>query len=428
MATSRLKSWFTQVTATVSTIGSRFRTGDKPKQSTFEDLMVSVPFKKEASDKAKEGSTTAELSTVVGLVQAASDAQVAARQTPLSDRTLVVQPHQIPLPPSVTDTDYAYVLYNELSPEEGTGSITSPFTSLAYALSELSSNSKSLIILDSGTPEFLPSNTFYDWDKNIHLSGNATIKASVSSYSTSGNPPMYLFNANVGFSITGTGSIVLLGIGLVALPESVDSVATNYKISDICIYGTTALFKTKKRAIFIIDNVGLKHYDNGSVYSRYPVTYNAFSDSSNVSQLFSTDSKFSQVQIKGCDIQNYVISVDNSVMIAASLICDSKFYANKDIPSVSYITLNSLYSYEYNLTSRNNTYDLGGSVERAAFTVNSNNAVSVNDRIVRYSSGKDMLGSFAMLFLNTVVQTTNHDSVITTGSSFITCPAGYQVQ
>ena len=190
MATSRLKNWFTQVTATASALGSRFRTGDKPTQSTFEDLLASIPFKKEALDKAKEGSTTAELSTVVGLVQAATDEQVASRQAPLADRTLVVQPHQIPLPVSASATQvYVAVEGNDTT---GTGSITAPFATIAKAITV----NKNIYVF-AGTYEI--DANLASFGKTIYLESGVNI--------TTTNDVTCLFTATTGFKLSGSGTI-----------------------------------------------------------------------------------------------------------------------------------------------------------------------------------------------------------------------------
>lgn len=101
MATKRTKSWFFEITRTALKRGTRFRNGDRPNQSTLEDAFKSAIFSSEINDRAKEdtGSSASELA---GHVVVSSDEQTKNRQPRKQDRTLAVQPHQMP---SVTATE-----------------------------------------------------------------------------------------------------------------------------------------------------------------------------------------------------------------------------------------------------------------------------------------------------------------------------------
>ncbi|HEY8363960.1 MAG TPA: tail fiber protein [Haloplasmataceae bacterium] len=96
----RLKRWFftttNQLRADGTTGGVRFKKTDKPTQTVMEDLCDSIPFKLEKDDRAKIYTGSADLSDEVGLVVLATDAQAKANASQLADRSLVVQPHQLP--------------------------------------------------------------------------------------------------------------------------------------------------------------------------------------------------------------------------------------------------------------------------------------------------------------------------------------------
>ncbi len=95
----QLKAWFFTVTSELrldgTTGGTRLRNTDKPPQQTFENLLASTTFSTESSDRARV-STGATLSSEQGLAVLASDVQARANAAQLSDRSLVVQPHQLP--------------------------------------------------------------------------------------------------------------------------------------------------------------------------------------------------------------------------------------------------------------------------------------------------------------------------------------------
>jgi hypothetical protein len=101
MAFKRLKNWFFTATSVLRddlTMGGvRLLKSDQPTESTMRDLLESSTFSTESDDRAKV--TTGEditLGTEQGLVVLATDSQVKSHQAQLSDRSLVVQPHQTP--------------------------------------------------------------------------------------------------------------------------------------------------------------------------------------------------------------------------------------------------------------------------------------------------------------------------------------------
>src|SRR4051812_28543803 len=102
MATPRYRSYFfvkTNVMRDDGTQGGiRFRKYDKPTQVVYEDLFSSLTFKKETGDRARvfnDNPVTA-LENEQGLVVLATDAQAKTNAVQLEDRSLVVQPHQLP--------------------------------------------------------------------------------------------------------------------------------------------------------------------------------------------------------------------------------------------------------------------------------------------------------------------------------------------
>jgi hypothetical protein len=105
MATFRLKEWFLTITATNSRRGTRLRDGDRPTQSTFEDLLKSSVFKTEANDKAKVNDATKPLPEVVGHVALATDEEAKSNATQPQDRALAAQPSQITTAKGVEESD-----------------------------------------------------------------------------------------------------------------------------------------------------------------------------------------------------------------------------------------------------------------------------------------------------------------------------------
>jgi hypothetical protein len=107
MANKRLRAWFFTVTSVLrldGTVGGvRFRTRDKPTQSTMEDLTVSVPFFTETDSRARV-SASSTLESEQGLTVLANDTQAKANATQLTDRSLVVQPHQLPTLEVITNS------------------------------------------------------------------------------------------------------------------------------------------------------------------------------------------------------------------------------------------------------------------------------------------------------------------------------------
>jgi hypothetical protein len=94
MGQLRRRSWFFEKTATALKRGLRFVNGDRPPQSTMDDLLTSTVFKTESTDKAKEdtGGFKAENN---GHTVLATDAQVRNYESKKADRAISVQPSQI---------------------------------------------------------------------------------------------------------------------------------------------------------------------------------------------------------------------------------------------------------------------------------------------------------------------------------------------
>ena len=97
------KSWFFIITKTAISRGYRFRLGDRPNQETMQNL-VDTMVSKNIDDKAKESSSE-DVTTLAGHVVASTSAQAIAFQAALTDRTLAVQPHQLPETVKGVDTD-----------------------------------------------------------------------------------------------------------------------------------------------------------------------------------------------------------------------------------------------------------------------------------------------------------------------------------
>lgn len=86
MATVRTRTYF----------NGKFITGYKPTQTDYKDLFLTVPMKKETGDRAKVTTGSSNLETEVGLVVLATNTQATTNAAQLTDRSLVVQPHQLP--------------------------------------------------------------------------------------------------------------------------------------------------------------------------------------------------------------------------------------------------------------------------------------------------------------------------------------------
>lgn len=92
----RLREWFDEITRQGSIRGTRFRNGDRPPRNTFKDLTDSTVFRSESEDRAKEDDGVLTLPELNGHVVAANDAQAKANASKPLDRTLAVQPSQLP--------------------------------------------------------------------------------------------------------------------------------------------------------------------------------------------------------------------------------------------------------------------------------------------------------------------------------------------
>jgi hypothetical protein len=112
----RLRAYFDTVTRNGSIRGTRFRNGDRPNRNTFFDLVDSIVFRSETADRAKEDDGTLALTEMNGHVVASTDVQAKANQGKLPDRTLAVQPSQLP---DVDSTDQLTITgTNEFSADE----------------------------------------------------------------------------------------------------------------------------------------------------------------------------------------------------------------------------------------------------------------------------------------------------------------------
>src|SRR5690348_16801323 len=103
----QLRSWFFGITnelrADGTTGGVRLRKTDKPTQQTLENLLESITFKTESVDRARI-STGATIGSEQGLAVLANDVQAKANSGQLSDRSLVVQPHQLPTAEAIVNS------------------------------------------------------------------------------------------------------------------------------------------------------------------------------------------------------------------------------------------------------------------------------------------------------------------------------------
>ena len=93
----RLRDWFDEVTRQGSVRGTRFRNGDRPPRNTFKDLTDSILFRSDPSDRAKEEDGLLTLKELNGHVVASTDTQAKSNASKPLDRTLVVQPSQLPV-------------------------------------------------------------------------------------------------------------------------------------------------------------------------------------------------------------------------------------------------------------------------------------------------------------------------------------------
>jgi energy-coupling factor transporter ATP-binding protein EcfA2 len=84
MATVRTRTYF----------NNKFITGYRPTQTDYQDLFLTIPMKKEVADRAKVYTGSSSLETEVGLVVLATNTQAKTNATQLTDRSVVLQPHQ----------------------------------------------------------------------------------------------------------------------------------------------------------------------------------------------------------------------------------------------------------------------------------------------------------------------------------------------
>lgn len=154
---SKLRDWFFEKT----TSKDRLVKGDKPTESNFKELLSSILFFNEKGDRAKVSSTSYR-DNEAGHVTLANNTQVANRELQTTDRSLVVQPHQletlvqgdgitltkvvdvdgrtsITIDAEGTDPVEAALVYyvNASNPNDGNGSFLNPFKNLALALSRI---------------------------------------------------------------------------------------------------------------------------------------------------------------------------------------------------------------------------------------------------------------------------------------------------
>lgn len=127
----QLKAWFTAVTSETrldGTIGgTRFRNTDKPPQQTFENLLASTTFSTESADRARisAGST---IGTEQGLCVLSNDTQAKANATQLIDRSLVVQPHQLPTAEAIVNSAVEDMPLTPLAVTTGVASTRNQYT------------------------------------------------------------------------------------------------------------------------------------------------------------------------------------------------------------------------------------------------------------------------------------------------------------
>lgn len=179
----KLRAYFfapTSVTRADGTIGGiRFLSTDKPTQATLQYLVNSAAFLSETEDRARV-TTGGALENEQGLVVLATDAQAKANATQLSDRSLAVQPHQ--LPTVVNSTDNSDTISNSILNFTGdalliapdttatrnkfVGKLSTPFKSwLGSALNTVSSN----FIPLTGTIPFSPVTGDISFDNAVKL-------------------------------------------------------------------------------------------------------------------------------------------------------------------------------------------------------------------------------------------------------------------
>mgnify|MGYP000123072994 CR=1 FL=1 len=96
------KNWFFTITKTAIARGTRFLSDDRPNKETMQNL-VDTMVSKNPIDKAKENSSE-DVTNLAGHVVASTSVQAITFQTPLLDRTLSVQPYQLPETVKSTDT------------------------------------------------------------------------------------------------------------------------------------------------------------------------------------------------------------------------------------------------------------------------------------------------------------------------------------
>lgn len=149
------KGWFFEVTGTELLPGVRLRDGDQPNQNTFENLLESVILKADQDSKAKKDVGTFR-EDIPGVVVLSTDEQAKANIAQKPDRSLVVQPHQLPTVVS-TDSNISVVKSAEASRNEYEISVVGN-------LGGLNSNKQGIKFITN----FWDAISFTD-DKSLHL-------------------------------------------------------------------------------------------------------------------------------------------------------------------------------------------------------------------------------------------------------------------
>lgn len=185
------KSWFFIITKTAISRGYRFRLGDRPNQETMQNL-VDTMVSKNVIDKAKESSSDP-VEELAGHVVASTSAQAIAFQAVLVDRTLAVQPHQ--LPETVKGTDTIIDLTNTTYGSDFTGNIldisnVTPTNRNVYTHKITSAFSNWLAGILSNISVALSSNITQTGTNTSNIAANTAAIAGLTSGTFSGTLPI----------------------------------------------------------------------------------------------------------------------------------------------------------------------------------------------------------------------------------------------
>lgn len=300
--------------------------------------------------------------------------------------------------------------------DKGDGSVTTPYSSLGYALHMTSASNKSIIVLNSGNVETLPSSSFYTYTQPIFLNDGVVITQQSGSAQSE-----YLFTAgSAGFKITGNGTFKLFNRSLM------DCSSFNTSFTGI-VYSNLPVFRKELNKILEIKNSYFYAINSAFVASSPAI----------IGNLFSTNSVAGNLILRNNILRGFRLNINLTGVGSNSVIQGTDFY---DTASGNYCTVigeSSSGTTGYGVSFVNNKFDLvntsgkvgidiSGVTQSNAGTAQTSKVTSNNDFFER-ANNSDISGTGKlMVVVNSITSntlTTNRPTI--TGSpGFLNVPTG----